>query len=355
MPDPTPRSALDGIPVYKPGKPAASDAYKLSSNENPYAPLPGVIERATAELGQMNRYPDAGCAALYDALAVRLGLSPDHFAAGTGSVAVLFSLLSAMCAEGDEVIYAWRSFEAYPIAVELTGATSVRVPLRADATHDLDAMADAITERTKVVLVCTPNNPTGPVVRGTELEAFLAQVPSHVLIVVDEAYVEFVREPGAAKGLEVLAAHDNVVVLRTFSKAYGLAGLRVGYAVARPGIAEAIRKATPPFSVSTLAQSAAVASLESFGELSKRIDALVVEREAMVATLRDQGWDVPDAQGNFIWLPLGDAAMAFAATCGPVSVRPFAGDGVRISVGDASINAEFLAAAAAWANGRRRS
>ena len=345
---PSTRSALDGIPVYKPGKPAASDAYKLSSNENPYAPLPGVIERAIGELGHMNRYPDAGCVALYDALADRLGLPADHFAAGTGSVAVLFSLLTAMCSDGDEVVYPWRSFEAYPIAVELTGAKSVRVPLRSDATHDLDAMAAAITARTRVVLICTPNNPTGPIVKAADLEAFLARVPAGVLVVVDEAYVEFVRDPEAVRGLDVLAAHDNVVVLRTFSKAYGLAGLRVGYAIARPTVAEAIRKATPPFSVSDLAQAAAVASLESFDELAKRVDALVVEREAMVKTLRDQGWDVPQAEGNFVWLPLGDDALAFAETCDPVSVRPFAGDGVRISIGDAAINAEFLASAGAW-------
>lgn len=347
---PRTREALDAIPVYKPGKPAASDAYKLSSNENPYAPLPGVIERATRELGHMNRYPDAGCVALYDALAVRFDLSPDHFAAGTGSVAVLFSLLNAMCSDGDEVVYAWRSFEAYPIAVELTGARSVRIPLSADATHDLDAMAAAIGERTKIVLVCTPNNPTGPIVTADALTAFLARVPAHVLVVVDEAYVEFVTAPDAVKGLEFLAAHDNVVVLRTFSKAYGLAGLRVGYAIARPVIAEAIRKATAPFSVSDLAQAAAVASLESFDELGKRVDALAAERDAMVGTLRDQGWDIPDAQGNFVWLPLGDDALEFAATCDPVSVRPFAGDGVRVSVGDPSVNEEFLAAAQEWRN-----
>lgn len=345
---PPTRSALNGIPVYKPGKPAASDAYKLSSNENPYAPLPGVIERATSELGHMNRYPDAGCVALYDALGARLGLSPDHFAAGTGSVAVLFSLLNAMCTDGDEVIYPWRSFEAYPIAVEMTGAASVKVALRDDATHDLDAMAAAVTDRTRVILVCTPNNPTGPIVKAAELEQFLAKVPERVLVVVDEAYVEFVRDPEAVKGLDVLAAHDNVVVLRTFSKAYGLAGLRVGYAIAKPPIAEAIRKATPPFSVSDLAQAAAVASLESFDELAVRVDALVVERAAIVAELRGQGWAVPEAQGNFVWLPLGDDALAFAATCDPVSVRPFDGDGVRISIGDAAINAEFLASSAAW-------
>ncbi|MEO6471104.1 MAG: histidinol-phosphate transaminase [Aeromicrobium sp.] len=348
MPVPPTRSALDGIPVYKPGKPASSDVYKLSSNENPYAPLSGVIERATTELGHMNRYPDAGCVALYDALAARLGLTPDHFAAGTGSVAVLFSLLNATCSDGDEVVYAWRSFEAYPIAVELTGARSVRVPLAADATHDLDAMAAAITERTKVVLVCSPNNPTGPIVKAEALDVFLAKVPADVVVVVDEAYVEFVRDPEAVKGLDVLAAHGNVVVLRTFSKAYGLAGLRVGYAIAKPALAEAIRKATAPFSVSDLAQAAAVASLESYDELAKRVGALVIEREAMVKELRAQGWEVPDAQGNFVWLPLGDAALDFAATCDPISVRPFVGDGVRISVGDAAINSEFLAAAAAW-------
>lgn len=345
---PRTREALDSIPVYTPGKPAASDAHKLSSNENPYAPLPGVIERAIGELDHLNRYPDAGCVVLYDALAARFGLSPDHFAAGTGSVAVLFSLLNAMCSDGDEVVYAWRSFEAYPIAVELTGARSVRVPLAADSTHDLDAMADAIGDRTKVVLVCTPNNPTGPVVTASALTAFLAKVPPHVLVVVDEAYVEFVREPAAAKGLDVLAAHDNVVILRTFSKAYGLAGLRVGFAIARPNIAEAIRKATPPFSVSDLAQAAAVASLESFDELSKRVDAIVAERDGMVRILRGQGWEIPDAQGNFVWLPLGDDALAFGAMCDPVSVRPFGGGGVRVSVGDPSVNEAFLATAEAW-------
>lgn len=345
---PRTREALDSIPVYQPGKPAASDAHKLSSNENPYAPLPGVIERATGELGHMNRYPDAGCVALYDALAARFGLSTDHFAAGTGSVAVLFSLLNAMCSDGDEVVYAWRSFEAYPIAVELTGAHSVRVPLAADGTHDLDAMANAIGDRTKIVLICTPNNPTGPIVTATALTDFLAAVPPHVLVVVDEAYVEFVREPGAAKSLDVLVAHDNVVILRTFSKAYGLAGLRVGFAIARPDIAEAIRKATAPFSVSDLAQAAAVASLESFDELSKRVDAIVAERDAMVLRLRGQGWEIPDAQGNFVWLPLGDDAVAFATSCDPVSVRPFAGDGVRVSVGDPSVNEAFLAAAGVW-------
>ena len=262
MTTPRARQALDGIPVYRPGKAALSDDHKLSSNENPFPPLPGVMERASAELGRMNRYPDAGMTAMYEALAARHGLSTDHFAAGTGSVAVLFALLTAHLEPGDEIVYAWRSFEAYPIAADLTGATTVRVPLRPDATHDLDAMAAAVTERTKVVLVCTPNNPTGPVVTAEALTAFLASVRDDVLVVVDEAYVEFVRDPQAASGLALLADHPNVVVLRTFSKAYGLAGLRVGYAIARPEVAVAIRKATPPFAVTDLSQAAAVASLQ---------------------------------------------------------------------------------------------
>ena len=336
MTAPSARHALDDIPVYRPGKSAADEDHKLSSNENPYGPLPGVMERAASQLSRINRCP------------AKFGLSQDHFAAGTGSVAVLFALLNAHCEEGDEIIYAWRSFEAYPIAADLTGAKTVRVPLRANATHDLAAMAAAVTDRTRVILVCTPNNPTGPIVTADELEAFLDAVPSRVLVVVDEAYVEFVRAADVARGLDALAARDNVVVLRTFSKAYGLAGLRVGYAIARPGVAEAIRKATPPFSVTDLAQAAAVASLDSQAELDQRVGAIVQERVAMVDALRAQGWEVPAAEGNFVWLPLGDDAMDFAAACDPVSVRPFAGDGVRISVGAAEVNAEFLATAAAW-------
>lgn len=351
MSSPSARRALDDIPVYKPGKAAADENFKLSSNENPYGPLPGVMERAATQLGRINRYPDAGMTVLYDALAKKFALTPDHFAAGTGSVAVLFALLNAHCEAGDEIVYAWRSFEAYPIAADLTGATTVRVPLRDDATHDLDAMAAAITDRTRVVLVCTPNNPTGPIVRQADLVEFLEKVPAEVLVVVDEAYVEFVRDPEAADGLVLLASHDNVVVLRTFSKAYGLAGLRVGYAIAHPAVTEAIRKATAPFSVTDLAQAAAVASLDSEEELSARVESIVKERGVMLAALRDQGWDVPEAQGNFVWLRLGAAAMDFAAACDPVSVRPFSGDGVRISVGDPVVNAEFIALAARWRAG----
>lgn len=351
MATPPARRALDDIPVYRPGKPAESDDLKLSSNENPYPPLPGVMEKATEALGRVNRYPDAGLANLYAALSRTYDLPQERFAASTGSVAVLFSLLNAFCEQGDEIIYAWRSFEAYPIGADLTGARTIRVPLRPDATHDIAAMAGAVTDRTKVVIVCTPNNPTGPVVTHAELEQLVDAVPDDVIVVVDEAYAEFVRRDDAARGLALAADHENVVVLRTFSKAYGLAGLRVGYAVAAPDVAESIRKATAPFSVTDVAQAAAIASLDEAAALGDRVEAIVAERVRVLAALHDQGWEVPDSQANFVWLPLGEDALDFAAACDPVSVRPFAGDGVRVSIGEPAVNDRFLATAARWVHG----
>ena len=348
MSTPNARRALDDIPVYKPGKPAESDHLKLSSNENPYPPLRGVMERAAKELERVNRYPDAGTTDLYAALAGKYDLPPERFAASTGSVAVLFSLLTAFCETGDEIIYAWRSFEAYPIGADLTGARTIRVPLRPDATHDVDAMAAAVTERTRVILVCSPNNPTGPVVTQAELERLVDAVSDDVIIVVDEAYNEFVRQEDAASGLALAEDHPNVVVLRTFSKAYGLAGLRVGYAIAATDVALSIRKAIAPFSVTDVAQAAAVASLEAAEALAERVETIVAERVRVHAALRDQGWDVPETQANFVWLPLGDDALEFAAACDPVSVRPFAGDGVRVSIGEPDVNDQFLAVAARW-------
>ncbi|WP_406049967.1 histidinol-phosphate transaminase [Kribbella sp. NBC_00889] len=348
------RGCLDDVAAYKPGRPPArSDGrptYKLSSNENPYPPLPGVLAAATEAAAQMNRYPDMGAVDLLEALSARFGVPVSDLAVGTGSVALLYHLLQAAVSEGDEVVYAWRSFEAYPIAVQLTGATSVRVPLTADARHDFKAMEAAITERTKVVLVCTPNNPTGPVVRGDELLAFLDAVPRNVLVVLDEAYREFVREPGVVDGVEVYRDRPNVVVLRTFSKAYGLAGFRVGYAIGHPEVIAAIRKCALPFGVSHVAQAAAIASLAVEDELLERVEALVGERTRVVEELRAAGWDVPDSQTNFVWLELGEDTIAFAEAVQAegVSIRPFAGDGARISIGEREANDLFLAVARDW-------
>lgn len=348
------RPALAGIPTYKPGRPPTPReglaTYKLSSNENPYPPLPGVLEAVGDAAGRLNRYPDMGASALYAALEKRFDVPESDLAVATGSVAVLYHLLQATCAEGDEVVYAWRSFEAYPIAVGMTGATGVQVPLRAGARHDLDAMAAAITERTRVVLVCTPNNPTGPAVTEAELRDFVAVVPGDVVVVVDEAYREFVRDPAVGEAIDLYRERDNVVVLRTFSKAYGLAGLRVGFALAPARLADAIRKVSLPFGVSQIAQEAAIASLAAEAELFERVDALVGERARVLSGLREQGWEPPDSQANFAWMQLGDQTDAFAAECtdAGIMVRPFPGDGARVSIGETEANDVFLAVAAQW-------
>ncbi len=348
------RSVLDDIAAYKPGKPPertdGRPTFKLSSNENPYPPLPGVLAAATEAAANMNRYPDMGALPLLEALSERFGVPVTDLAVGTGSVAVLYHLLQAACGEGDEVVYAWRSFEAYPIAVQLTGATSVRVPLTEDARHDLKAMEAAITDRTRVVLVCTPNNPTGPAVRRDELVAFLDAVPRNVLVVLDEAYREFVREPEAPDCAELYRDRPNVVVLRTFSKAYGLAGFRIGYAIGHPPVIAAIRKCALPFGVSEIAQAAAIASLHAEKELLERVDGLVAERTRVVDALRAAGWDVPETHANFVWMPLGDETVAFAEALQAegVSVRPFPGEGARVTIGEREANDLFLTTACAW-------
>jgi histidinol-phosphate aminotransferase len=288
----------------------------------------------------MNRYPDMAVTALTDALAQSLGVPREHIATGTGSVGVLGQIIAATCDQGDEVIYAWRSFEAYPIVVAIAGAVSVQVPLDVNARHDLVAMAAAITPRTRLILICTPNNPTGPVVRQTDLDAFLDTVPDDILVVVDEAYVEFVTDDRAVDGLATYAARPNVAILRTFSKAYGLAGLRVGYAVAPGPVAQALRKTAVPFGVSTIAQQAAIASLTVFDELRERVDALVAERVRVVAELHHQGWQLPETQANFVWLPLGADTLAFAAAADKAGlvVRAFPGEGARCTIAETEAN-----------------
>ncbi|BAG20476.1 histidinol-phosphate transaminase [Streptomyces griseus] len=347
------RAELDGVPAYVPGKPAAAGgpvAYKLSSNENPYPPLPGVLESALAAAGSFNRYPDMACTGLMNELADRFGVPLGHLATGTGSVGVAQQLLQATSGPGDEVIYAWRSFEAYPIITQVSGATSVKVPLTDGEVHDLDAMAEAITDRTRLIFVCNPNNPTGTVVRRAELERFLDRVPSDVLVVLDEAYKEFIRDAEVPDGIEIYRDRPNVAVLRTFSKAYGLAGLRVGFAVAHEPVAAALRKTAVPFGVSQLAQDAAVASLRAEDELLGRVGSLVAERTRVSAELTRQGWTVPESHANFVWLRLGERTLDFAGACerAGVVVRPFQGEGVRVSIGEGEGNDLFLKAAEAF-------
>jgi histidinol-phosphate aminotransferase len=350
------RSAVAGLPAYKAGKPAPKmdhgPSFKLSSNENPFPPLPGVMEATAAAMAQMNRYPDIANTELTREVSSHLGVAAEQLAFGTGSVAVLYHLLQATCEAGDEVIYAWRSFEAYPIAVPVTGATSIPVPLGPDAVHDLDAMQRAVTPATKAILLCTPNNPTGPALQHQQVIDFVDSVPDHIMIVLDEAYVEFVTDPEGLRGLEAMAGRENVVVLRSFSKAYGLAGFRVGYCVAHADLAAAVRAVSLPFGVSIAAQAAVIASLEAEPLLLDRVADLVKARDALAVGLRDLGFDVPDAQGNFVWLRGGSLTEAYAASFASagVMVRPFVSggdwDGLRITVGEPAANARVLEIAA---------
>ncbi|MDR6868846.1 histidinol-phosphate aminotransferase [Microbacterium resistens] len=331
------RPEIAALPPYRQGKQAGADAFKLSSNENPFDPLPQVAE-ALAAATPVNRYPDATAGALRERLGERHGVGPDAVHVASGSVSILYQFVSAAATVGDEVIYAWRSFEAYPGLPLVSGATGVPVPLASGARHDLDVMAAAVTDRTRVIIVCTPNNPTGPVVTSAEFAAFLAKVPQDVLVLLDEAYAEFVTAPDAVDGLaeRVYEDHPNVVVLRTFSKAYGLAGLRVGYAIGNPRVLDAARTTAIPLSVTSAAERAAIVSLDAEDELRARVDVIVERRAVLVDGLRAQGWDVPDAQGNFVWLPTGADTMSVAAVFDEAGliVRPFDGDGIRISVGE---------------------
>jgi histidinol-phosphate aminotransferase len=293
----------------------------------------------------MNRYPDTASLELRQRLAEHLSVTHDEVAVGSGSVGVLPQIIISFCDQGDEVIFAWRSFEAYPILATLAGARPVPIALLPDESHDLDAMSAAITERTRVIILCSPNNPTGTPLDLTALRAFLARVPSGVLVVIDEAYVEYVTGPGQVDSISLYRLHPNVCVLRTFSKAYGLAGLRVGYAVATPELADGLRRAAMPFCVSALAQRAAVASLDAVDEMAERVRAVAAERERLVCTLRTVGWDVPDSQANFIWLRAGDAlrtGLLHAFTTADIFVRAYADDGVRISLADPATNDRVL-------------
>lgn len=361
-----PRSKVAALTAYRPGRNPADlarelglpAAIKLASNEVAYGPLPSVVDAVTQAALTMNRYPDNGAQALTEALGARLGLDPGQLAVGCGSVSLCQQLLQAYAGPGDEVLHAWRSFEAYPLLVALCGAESVQVPLTAGQEHDLDAMAAAVTERTRVVFVCNPNNPTGTAVRGAALTRFLDGLPPDVLVVLDEAYHEFVTDPDVPDGVELMRGRPTVCVLRTFSKAYGLAGLRVGYLLAEdPAVAEAVRKTYLPFSVSTVAQAAALASLDAADELLARCRSVIAERDRVVAALQKLAVDVPDTQTNFVWLRLGAATTDFAAACEArgVIVRPFAGDGARVTIGERHENDAFLAVLAQNAPGRAAS
>ncbi|SDC07943.1 histidinol-phosphate aminotransferase [Geodermatophilus telluris] len=355
------RPAVQALPAYKPGRNPADlarelgveRAVKLASNEVPFPPLPAVVQALAATAGETHRYPDNGAAVLTAALAERYGVAPEQVVPGCGAVMLCQQLAQSFNDPGTGLAFAWRSFEMYPLLAQVAGARSTQVPLvpstpgGAPDTHDLDALAAAVDDTTRLVFVCNPNNPTGTAVRRAALERFLDRVPATALVVLDEAYREFVTDPDVPDGLELMRGRPNVAVLRTFSKAWGLAGLRVGYLVTEhPAVADAVRRTHVPFSVSSLAQAAAVAALASADEVARRVTAVVTERDRLTAALRERGLEVPDSQANFVWLPLGEASAPTAAALEArgVITRPFAGEGIRVTVGTPEEDDVFLSA-----------
>ncbi len=345
------RADLSALPSYVPGK-TIPGAIKLASNEVSAGPLPSVVRAISDAATAVNRYPDTAATELVARLGDKLGVPTGQLAVGCGSVTLCQQLVQATCTEADEVVFAWRSFEAYPLITQVVGAGQTRVPLTPAHGLDLDALAAAITPRTRLVFVCNPNNPTGTALRRAEIERFIEQVPAETLVVLDEAYKEFVDDPDVPDGVELAkaqwaAGRDNVAVLRTFSKAYGLAGLRVGYAVGSPELAETLNKVYVPFSVNALAQVAAMASLDAEDELMVRCRAIVAERGRVRGELQSIGYEVPESQANFVWLPLGERTAEFNEHClaHKVIVRAFVGDGARVTIGEPEENDAFLAAA----------
>ena len=350
------RRDLSALPPYRAGArptaaPGIDRVYSLASNESPVPPLPAARRAFADAVETANRYPDPASRKLITALAKHLAVPEQGITVGTGSVALCQQAVAAAAGPGDEVVFAWRSFEAYPIITGVAGARSVPVPLTAQARHDLPAMATAVGERTRVVFLCSPNNPTGPLLRQAEVDTFLDSIRDDVLVVIDEAYFEYVTDPTAVNGVATAQQRGNVIALRTFSKAYGLAGLRVGYAVGPPALLDCMRQVALPFGVSSPAQAAAAASLGSARDLAERVDATIAERVRVATRLRDLGYDVPDTSGNFVWLPLGERAQAFAQACQAVgvTVRAFGGEGVRVSVAEPEANDRVLGVASQMA------
>jgi histidinol-phosphate aminotransferase len=340
------RADLAGLPDYVAGR-KIPGAIVLSSNEVPYDPPVSVIAAICEAARGVNRYPDMGSGALTRHLAAALDMDQDMVAVGCGSVALCQQFVQALCASGDEVIFGWRSFEAYPIVTRVGGARSIPVPLTSGFANDLDAIAAAVTGSTRLVFISNPNNPTGTALGRAAVERFLDSLRDDVVVVLDEAYQEFVTDPDIPDGLTLLDGRLNLAVLRTFSKAYRLAGIRVGYCVASPPLARLVRKVGVPFSVNALAEAAAIASLEASAELLAHCRAISRERERVRDALVDAGYQVPGSQANFVWLPLRERTAQFASHClqQKIVVRPFADDGVRVTIGTPGENDAFLTAA----------
>ena len=351
---------IGDLPAYRPGKGAAqaeaehgiADAIKLASNENPAPPLDPILDAVRDAASGVNRYADHRATAVREAIARRLGIEASMVTVGAGSSGILQQLFFSYVDPGDEVVYPWRSFEVYPVFTRLMNGTAVQVPLADDLGFDIAALAQAVTDRTKLVFLATPNNPTGVAATTAELRGLLEQIPISTVVCIDEAYREFLDPGFGDPVVDLLPDFPNVVVTRTFSKAHGLAGLRVGYGIGHADVIATVDKTMLPFTVNALAQAAALAALELDGEIGQRVSAILAERARVEVELAADGWTFPNHQGNFVWLATADRTdeIALALERRGVVVRPFSGEGIRVTIGSTAENDRFLAALAATAS-----
>lgn len=329
---------------YQPGKPmealerelGITDSIKLASNENPLGPSPKAVEAIRKKAAEIHRYPDGASFALRSALSERLGVGEDQLVFGTGCDEVIELIAKTFIGPGDEVVFPWPSFAMYPIVVQGMGGTSVRIPLAADLGHDLDAMADAITDRTRAVMVCNPNNPTGVSFGAEAFARFVERLPDDVLLAIDEAYFEFVRRDDFPDALALLEERPATIVLRTFSKIYGIAGIRIGYGVTSREVASYLERARHPFNVNLLAEAAAVAALDDEEHVRRTLDLNASGGDYLRGELEALGIETWPSDANFILAKTG-ADVYEALLHRGVIVRPMTGfglpDHVRISIG----------------------
>jgi histidinol-phosphate aminotransferase len=324
----------------------AANSIKLSFNEMPWGPLPAVTDAILAFVNgpsSVNRYPDMRAAELRAAIAAHHAVPVEYVAVGTGSGGLLNQLTFATTGPGDEVLMPWPTFGQYAGFAGWTGATATKVPL-VGTTPSGAALAAAMTPRTRMLVIATPNNPTGTVLHRDGLRAVLERASRDCVVVLDQAYQDFAAAPHAPDAADLVGSYPNVVVLRTFSKAHGLAGLRIGYVLAQPETVAAVERLAVPFNVDGIAQAAAVASLRAFDQVQERVAIIVAERERVIAELRRRGFGQANSQANFVWLPAGSAANELAVTLerSGVSTRVVADEGVRVTVGTPAENDRFL-------------
>jgi histidinol-phosphate aminotransferase len=349
-----PRQVIADLPAYRPGKGVEqaqaehgiTNAIKLASNENPDGPADPIVAAVSAAAAGVNRYADHRATAVREALAAELDVAVDRVTVGAGSAGILQQLCFAYLDPGDEVVYPWRSFEVYPVFTRLMDAVPVAVPLTESEEYDYDGLVDAVTGRTKVLFLATPNNPIGNASTVAQLCDLCERVTDDVIICIDEAYHEFVDPSFGDPVAELVPQFSNVVVTRTFSKAHALAGVRLGYAVGHPEVIATIDKTLLPFAVNALAQAAALAAIEHGDVIRESVRKILLERDRVESALAAAGWSFPDHQGNFVWLRLGEQTTDIATELERrgVVVRPFDAEGIRVSIGSPTENDRFLAA-----------